>query len=467
MKSLTDTKQELKALIPGGIDVAIRGLKAALAEGTDRYNDLLLLEGRYQDMTRLLLQGVVSDEAAQIQFNKIRKDLLEFIDGLQPIHFSAAQKSGIDGKPDLYNGEVLYRIPKQMQKQEETKCLVRLAFDRAIITQDLDPQKDDVLKDLRISEVMGVELLDPKGTAFEIRTLYDTVQFVEKDLFTEWVFFVKPMQEGIHPLVLKISIIEIKDGIERKRNVVLEEQVAVVAISPEKDGQAEAFANTGIALTVAQPQQGLEELPVPRPGSVPNSPVPPPPAAPVPSAPSPSAARRPKSSFRKMAAALSAMAVVLIASWSVWNSLSTNNTTVNPVEPDPGSETGGKSYDDANEPISLQLASRPPIFSGCNNESPEAAKTCTDQKIENFIRQNLSFPAGTELQKIKGIHTIEITIEKDGSVSDVQFNQDLGGDFIKEAVRLMRQLPPFEPGLNQLGQPARIRYVLPIRFDLQ
>ena len=253
MKTLADTQNELKELIPEGIDVVVKALKNTLTEGTDKYNDLILIEGRYKDVTRQLIQGIISDEASKVTFNTIRKDLLTFIDNLQANHLKEAGGAGVDGKPDIHNGEVLYRIPKQMQKGKSSKCLVRLAFDRKVIMEDINPEKGDVLKDIRISEVMGVELIDPMEEAFEIKTLHDTVQFVEKDLFTEWIFFVKPILEGRHQLVLKISIIEIKNGVERKRNVVLEEEVKIVSTVIEESGVGKKeLQSAGLVLAVSK-----------------------------------------------------------------------------------------------------------------------------------------------------------------------------------------------------------------------
>ncbi len=591
MKTLNDIKNELKLLLPEGIDVAIPAIKAVLAEGTDKYNDLLLLEGRYQDVSRQLIQGVIGDEAALVQFNKIRKDLLDFIDSLVEHHLATAEKKGVDGQPDIYNGEVLYRIPKQMQKEEETKCLVRLAFDRSVITQGLEKQEGDVMKDLRISEVMGVELLDPVGNAFQIRTLHDTVQFVDQDLFTEWIFFVKPVAEGIHDLVLKISIIEIKNGIERKRNVVLEEKVEIVATVPEKTGLSEEFARAGIAMAVAAGQKtkgasggGTKEFFPPQP---------------MPAAPSPAPAKT-GTSFRKLGTILSAMTVLLVAAFAIFNTL---NPDQNPGDtkvvdnaeqrswdqlknnPDPASikdflekhpdgQLAGKArnsldsldklawesalaandlaamrnylekfpegrYADAatsaiislehnletqpvpanpertnprrpntnrqttpstnrtntpstaptdnrtnrdgnnepttptppednpNEVISMTSASRLPIYPGCKNEVQEKERNCTNRSISRYIKNNLNYPDRAKRQRIEGTVTVEFIIEKDGSVTGAQYKNDIGGGCGEEAVRLVQRLPRFEPGLNRQGQPARIRYILPIRFELR
>lgn len=331
MKTLAEIKDHLKSILPTGVDLTIEAIKAQLVEGTDQYNDLILLEGRYREVGRQLLQGVTSNEDAQIEFNKIRKDLLAFIDTIQESHLANRQGSS-DDRPDIYNGEVFYRIPTEMQLEKESRCIVRLAFDRNIIMEGLEMEEGDVLEDLRISEVMGVEVLDAHGNCFAIRTLHDTIQFVDKDLHTEWVFFVKPIATGTHPLTLKISIIEVRNGIERKRNVVMEEQVVVVTEPvPEEEGE---MKKAGYAMHVGQ--------------SAASNPTPAPPAAPSqniqpasPRSPSPSPAAPPKSSgrsFRKMAPMVTGVFAIIFASWAAFSGgfFDGGGGVTQPVEPGPG-----------------------------------------------------------------------------------------------------------------------------------
>ncbi len=591
MDSIQEIKIRLKDVASQGIDLALPAVKAALSPNTDAYNDLLLLEGRYQEVMKQLLEGVISNENSAIEINKIRKDLLNFIDSLQEAQFKQADGKGSDGTPDIYNGEVLYRIPGQMKLQEETKCIVRLAFDRKIITEDLEILEGDVLKDLRISDVMGVELLDPEGSAFKIRTLHDKVQFVEKDLFTEWLFYVKPLTGGTHPLVLKISIIEIKNGIERKRNVVLEEEVEIITADLAESGVSKDFSAAGIVLTVAQNQSGV-------PGA------PPPSAEPRPYAPSPSPGapvssknlNAPRtSSFRKMASAMSALLVLVVASWVLWTNLGPdgNQTSdigekrswskiaqnpskveiedflaefpdgelaqvamlkldsietsvwqaaiasndairfkeytamfpdgkfvvdaqkqlqllekgslvdinagaggnVNDIQPaNPSTNAGprpsrnqngdrsprpaqpetiqntspsNRPASDPDKAIPLASASRHPIYRGCGDNDEKKERKCTDKRIGRYIKKNLKYPEEALRKKIEGTVIVEFIVEKNGRVSGVQYRNDIGGGCAKEAVRLVQRLPKFKPGQNALGQPIRVKYRLPVKFELR
>lgn len=260
MKTLATIQQEFRDLVAQGTDLVLAALKKALRPGTDCYDDYFSLEGRYQDLSRQLLQGIVSNEDATLEFNRIRLALIEFIGNLKESDLLelAKEDTATSGMADVYNGEVLYRIPKKMQLGIESECVIRLAFDRKTILHDFQVQIGDVMKDLRISDVMGVELLDPNADkAFSITTVNDTVQFVDKGLVTEWIFCVTPLKEGQFPLVLKISIIEIINGIERKRNEVLKEQVEILTQLPVEATTAFVSAGYSWQLTQTDEQRAM------------------------------------------------------------------------------------------------------------------------------------------------------------------------------------------------------------------
>ncbi len=602
MKTLAEIQKELRDILPEGIDLTFKALRSCLSEGTDKYKDIILLESRYMEMTRQLLQGIVSNDSAQLEFNKIRKELLDFIDSLQESHLrQAGQAGGSNEAPDIYNGELLYRIPPQMVINQEVKCLVRLAFDRKILMEDLEKEEHDVMKDLRISDVMGVELLDLSNEAFVIRTLNDTVQFVEKDLYTEWLFFVKPILEGAHSLMLKISVIEIRNGVERKRNVVLEEKIMILT-TPAEDvaGEEGAFQSAGYMMQVA----GNPAVEPPETGGS----KPPPPVQPAPPswieipAPKPQVVPS-RGGFRKMTAVLAGLVVLVVASWAIWMNIlpSTNaidsvaqdwdkaqqldtkdgyeefikahpesgyadearaklgnietviwlaaldagdadairaylaaypegryvadavaalrqleekegpegtkesgeTKEVAPVKPkdtplvnnkekkkeapQQKKETGSKPESkvgparqpehipeapkkkeepDPNQPIPLLNAFRMPAFQKCSNKDAQKEFKCTEESIRKFINRRLEYPQRAINQRIQGTVQVEFIVERDGSISDVHYLNDIGGGCAEAAVRMVKSMPKFKPGLDKQGQPVRILYRLPVKFQV-
>ncbi|RMG86853.1 MAG: hypothetical protein D6714_03445, partial [Bacteroidetes bacterium] len=134
------------------------------------------------------------------------------------------------------HGSLLHNIPEEMEMGRETRCEVRIAFERETLLRDLPPDERVEIQDIRVSNVMEVELFDPSDEAdraFQVRTFTDREQFIEEDEYTQWVFYVKPLKSGIYSLVLKVSVIEYLHGKERKRDIVLEEKVEIVAEMPE------------------------------------------------------------------------------------------------------------------------------------------------------------------------------------------------------------------------------------------
>ncbi len=613
MKTLDTIQNELRELVTQGIDLTLAALKKDLKPGTDCHNDLILLEGRYHDVSRQLIQGTIANEDATLEFNKIRKDLLDFINGLKETDLPGLVAGGEEGGlPDVYNGEVLYRIPKKMQLGAESECIVRLAFDRKILTHDFEVQVGDVMKDLRISDVMGVELLDPSADkAFTITTLNDSVQFVEKDLVTEWIFCVTPLKEGEFPLVLKISIIEIINGIERKRNEVLKEQVQIVT---EVAAEAEpSFVSAGYSwqVTNSQEQRAIAggAKSVDSPGL--------PPSSPSPAAPSPAPVPRPSNTtkalglafFGKVVAGVAALviggvalrpffvndnsstdpglvdnspssamkklrsnpsreeleafqrdnpgtpeaatAMMLLdsienADWS--SALASNDydkmqeylnqypngihateaarwmdevnrtgeavvladsTIVNEItkdvtsgnkpskpaqhKPKPAAPIKNKKPApkptpkptkptvepaiktdpvkpvpvDPDKPIHLISAARKPVFKRCDNSNKGKEEKCTNEKIFWFLKNRLEYPEAALQNSVEGTVVVSFVVERDGSITDVKALNDIGGNCAKEAVRLVKQLPKFKPGLNAKGDPIRVQYTQSIRFSLK
>lgn len=82
-----------------------------------------------------------------------------------------------------------------------------------------------------------------------------------------------------------------------------------------------------------------------------------------------------------------------------------------------------------------------------------------------FLAANLQYPPQMMRYNVQGKVIITLTIEKDGSVSDVKSIRDIGYGSAEEAIRVLKKSPKWEPGY-QNGEPVRVRYTLPISFDI-
>lgn len=232
MNDLSVLKQQLRELLPLGLDVLLKRLKEQLPENSPAYRDLLLLEGRYRDLNRQLIRATISTEAANIAFNRLREEVLNYIDHLQAADLVANATTDIEGPKQ---GKLSYHIPTQMVTQREERCRVRIAFTEQQLRENWPSNVSmRIIKPIRIGEVMSADLIDPSGEpAFTIRSFSEEVQFVDPYGYTEWLFFVMPLREGKHSLFLRVCLVEMRYGKEYRREITFEEQIAISSTPSE------------------------------------------------------------------------------------------------------------------------------------------------------------------------------------------------------------------------------------------
>ena len=86
------------------------------------------------------------------------------------------------------------------------------------------------------------------------------------------------------------------------------------------------------------------------------------------------------------------------------------------------------------------------------------------ENMFEFIKDNLRWPCDDDTC-IQGRVVVSFIVEKDGSLTDVRVAKSLDPAFDKEAVRVVKSMPKWEPGMWR-GKPARIHYCIPIKFRL-
>ena len=106
--------------------------------------------------------------------------------------------------------------------------------------------------------------------------------------------------------------------------------------------------------------------------------------------------------------------------------------------------------------------------------------------LQNFIINNLHYPAIAEENGIEGRVVSQFIVEKDGKIVDIKVaktsytwtnatireklekeqRERMESSLEKEAVRLIKSMPAWYPGL-QKGKPVRVRFTLPLSFKLQ
>ena len=186
------------------------------------------------------IRGAIDSLASKLSnMNTLTLDIMRtcnykpLIDALQIPNTILHQpvSSGQSGKKQ---GKVLYHIPGMMQVKKWTRCTIRLAWEEIILTEGLRiPEEERVIESIRLGNVMQVSLEESRnGQNFEINPLNNTEQFISEDEFTEWLFDVKPYKEGTFTLILRVTLIQIIEGFERKKDIVLEKNVKTETYVP-------------------------------------------------------------------------------------------------------------------------------------------------------------------------------------------------------------------------------------------
>ncbi|MDB5131394.1 MAG: Gram-negative bacterial tonB protein [Mucilaginibacter sp.] len=82
-----------------------------------------------------------------------------------------------------------------------------------------------------------------------------------------------------------------------------------------------------------------------------------------------------------------------------------------------------------------------------------------------FLNKNLRFPLPAQDAGVSGKVILSFVIEKDGHLSNIVVERGAGYGFDEEAMRVLKLAKAWKPGM-QNGQPVRVRYAIPINFQL-
>ncbi len=113
-----------------------------------------------------------------------------------------------------------------------------------------------------------------------------------------------------------------------------------------------------------------------------------------------------------------------------------------------------------------------PRFPGCEGQgmSKEELKKCSEGKMVEFLYKNLKYPAIARENGVEGTCVVQFTVEKDGTVTDVQVVRDIGAGCGQESQRVVDMMNAqgikWTPG-KQRGNAVRVRFTLPVKFKLQ
>ncbi len=88
-----------------------------------------------------------------------------------------------------------------------------------------------------------------------------------------------------------------------------------------------------------------------------------------------------------------------------------------------------------------------------------------DEALMKFLNDNINYPTEAMKNGIQGRVIVQFVVTKDGSIGEVKIIRSIDYLLDKEAIRLVKLLPKFEPGAIN-GEPVNVWYTLPISFHL-
>ena len=116
---------------------------------------------------------------------------------------------------------------------------------------------------------------------------------------------------------------------------------------------------------------------------------------------------------------------------------------------------------DTQEHKSVSSEPQDPINPGVIAEMPEFPGG--EGKLLQFIAENIHLPKCVTSATVKGRSIIEFVVEKDGTVSDFKVVRSLNKECDEEAVRVLKTMPKWKPGMER-GKPIRVKYTVPVKF---
>lgn len=84
----------------------------------------------------------------------------------------------------------------------------------------------------------------------------------------------------------------------------------------------------------------------------------------------------------------------------------------------------------------------------------------------SYLANNVHYPTVAAENGVQGRVVVEFIVEKDGSLSDVKVKRGVDPSLDREALRVVKSMPRWNPGKKD-GQPVRVSFSVPVTFRLQ
>lgn len=89
-----------------------------------------------------------------------------------------------------------------------------------------------------------------------------------------------------------------------------------------------------------------------------------------------------------------------------------------------------------------------------------------EKALFQYLGDHIRYPQIAREAGISGKVYLTFVVDTNGVISNIEVLKGIGGGCDEEAVRVLRNMPPWNPGKNN-GQPVRVHFNLPVNFTLK
>lgn len=86
--------------------------------------------------------------------------------------------------------------------------------------------------------------------------------------------------------------------------------------------------------------------------------------------------------------------------------------------------------------------------------------------LMKYLSENIKYPVVAQENGVQGRVIVGFVVERDGSISDVTVMRSVDPSLDREAQRVVKSMPKWNPG-KQNGSAVRVKYTVPVVFRLQ
>ena len=107
-----------------------------------------------------------------------------------------------------------------------------------------------------------------------------------------------------------------------------------------------------------------------------------------------------------------------------------------------------------------------PALGDCKKLRGAERDQCTNTEIVRYIAQNTKYPPIAKDAGIQGTVYVYFVVDRQGKVKDAKVLREVDQRLDKEALRVVKSLPQFEPG-EQRGKAVSVQYTIPVKFVIR